>query len=345
MVPKVSVIVPVYNCEKYLLKCLESICNQTYSNIEIIIVNDGSTDNTEKIIINMKEQEHRIIYYKQENSGPSEARNKGISLSKGEYLVFIDSDDTVEPSYIEMLLNEMLISKADLICCGYKDISEFGIVNYSDFHFNNSATVHSMMEMVCKGTGGVLWSKIFKKEIISKHSLKMDKTIFMSEDLLFVLQYVTNCKSFGLINKYLYNYNRLNQGSISSNISIDYIQNFISVCVLLEKIFKDADFDKEKANEIITNRLQSIVISVVEQQSSHIKDIFGKKAVINVNNILSMKYISNYREGFSTNKWIYKTFVFFVKKKFVRISIIYGMYINALRVAKRKIIIRKKVSL
>ena len=316
MFPKVSVIVPAFNCEKFLYKCIESIRNQSYSNIEIIVVNDGSTDNTEKIVLNMIEQENRIIYYKQENSGPSEARNKGISLSKGEYLVFIDSDDTVEPSYIEMLLNEMLISKADLVCCGYKDISDYGIVNYSDFHFNNSATVHSIMEMVCNGTGGVLWSKIFKKEIISKHSLKMDKTIFMSEDLLFVLQYVTHCKSFGSINKYLYNYNRLNQGSISSNISIDYIQNYISVCRFLEKIFLKSNFDTNKAKEIITKRIQDIVIKLVEQQSCHIKDIYRKSALTNVNQILSLNYITNYTNDFSTNKWLYKPFVFFVKIKF-----------------------------
>ncbi|QNF26190.1 glycosyltransferase family 2 protein [Metabacillus elymi] len=345
MFPKVSVIVPVFNCEKFLYKCIESICKQTYSNIEIIVVNDGSTDNTEKIVLKMKEQENRIIYYKQENSGPSEARNKGISLSKGEYLIFIDSDDTVEPSYIEMLLNEMLISKADLVCCGYKDISEYGIVNYSDFHFNNSATVHSIMEMVCNGTGGVLWSKIFKKELISKNSLKMDKDIFMSEDLIFVLQYVSNCNSFALLNEYLYNYNRLNQGSISSNISIDYLQNYISVSKLLEKIFIEANFDKQKAKEVITKRIQEIVIKLVEQQSYHIKDITKKSSLLNVYRILSLNYISKYMDDFSTNKWRYKPFVFFVKKRFIRMSIIYGVYLNGLRCIKKKITSRKKVGL
>lgn len=345
MVRKVSVIVPVFNCEKYLLKCLDSILNQTYKNLEIIVINDGSTDGTEKIVLDLMNQENRIVYVYQENSGPSEARNNGISLSKGEYLVFIDSDDFVEPTYIELLLNEMLNTDADLVCCGYRDISEYGIVNCSDFQIEKDVSVKSVMNLVCNGTGGVLWNKIFKKEIISKYSLKMDKTIFMSEDLLFVLQYVTHCKSFGSINKYLYNYNRLNQGSISSNISIDYIQNYIGVCMLLEKIFEDANFEVEKANEIITNRLQNIVINIVEQQSTHIKDIWQEKAFINVNKILSIEYISNYKEGFSTNKWVYKPFVFFVKKRFVRMSIICGVYINALRGAKKKIIKRKKVSL
>ena len=88
MVPIVSVIVPVYNCEEYLADCLESILNQTYTNIEIVIVNDGSTDYSEKIVNKYQEKDNRVVYYYQENSGPSEARNNGISNSTGEYLSF-----------------------------------------------------------------------------------------------------------------------------------------------------------------------------------------------------------------------------------------------------------------
>lgn len=345
MVPKVSVIVPVFNSEKYLLRCLESIRKQTYSNIEIIIINDGSTDTTEKIVLNLKDEENRIVYEYQENSGPSEARNKGISLSKGDYLIFIDSDDSIEPTYIELLLNEIINSNADLVCCGYKDISEYGEVDVIDFPASNNVSVHAFMEMACKGTGGVLWSKIFKKEIISKHNLKMDKNIFMSEDLVFVLHYVSHCNSFRSIKKYLYHYNRLNQGSISSNISKDYLHNYINVCLILEKIFKEVRFDHNKASEIISRKIQGIVISIIEQQSTHIKFIYNGATIKSVKQILSLNYISNYKVSFYTNKWVYKPFVFFIKKNLIRMSITYGVYINVLKNIKNKVKKGKKVSL
>ena len=92
---KVSIIIPAYNCEKYIFECLESVINQTYSNLEIIIIDDGSTDNTSEICQRFEKIDNRIIYTWQENSGVSKARNKGIDLAKGKYIVFIDADDKV----------------------------------------------------------------------------------------------------------------------------------------------------------------------------------------------------------------------------------------------------------
>ena len=107
------------------------------------------------------------------------------------------------------------------------EISRHGNINYTDFNFEGNIPKHSFIEMVCKGTGGVLWGKILKRNIITQNELAMDKHIFMSEDLIFVLQYVYYCKTFAAIRKYLYNYNRLNEASISSNISMDiYIKSY-----------------------------------------------------------------------------------------------------------------------
>jgi len=342
---KVSVIVPVYNCEKYLPKCLESILDQTYKNIEIVIVNDGSIDGSEKIALHYKEKDKRISYYYQNNSGPSVARNKGIFNSTGEYLVFVDSDDTVENYYIEYLLKKMLSSDYDLVCSGYKDISEFGLLKRTDFNFENSITLHEFIETVCRGTGGVLWGKIYKKEIIIKHNIMMDKKIFMCEDLIFVLQYAVKCQSFAAINEYLYNYNRLNQNSISSNISIKYIHNYIAVCEYIERIFGTLNFDEQKLNEIIVNRIQNVVIQLVEQQSSNIKTIGLKRAKNNIVHILSLKYIMSYKNQFSSDFGIYRPYIFFLKNDLIRASVIYGVYLNILRRVKKKFYKRKQVSL
>ncbi|MGG0593563.1 glycosyltransferase family 2 protein [Priestia megaterium] len=341
MTPKVSIIIPVYNCEKYISKCLESVLSQTYLNIEIVIINDGSTDNTEKIINNYKEKDNRIMYYYQANRGPSEARNKGILNSTSEYLIFIDSDDTVDQKYVELLINEMVNSKSDLVCCGYKDISEYGIVEYTDFNIENSMSLQSVTDMVCKGTGGVLWSKIFKKEIILKHSLKMDKRIFMCEDLVFVLQYVSQCKSFSAINDYLYHYNRLNENSISSNISIDYVQNFIHVWKAIEKIVISVNKDRQKTSELIGKRIQEVMITLIEEQSRNIRELGMKNASYKVGEILEIPYIKAYKGDFSTDNYLYKPYIFFMKVKFIKISIIYGIYLSKLRSLKKNLKKRK----
>lgn len=345
MVPKVSIIVPVYNCENYISTCLESILNQTYSNNEIIIINDGSIDNSEQIIKKYIEKDNRIIYLYQDNSGPSEARNKGIQTSTGEYLVFIDSDDTVHKKYIELLLNEIIGSEADIVCCGYKDESKYGVKNHTDFVFSDSISKHSFMEMVCNGTGGVLWSKIFKKEIIVKNNLKMDKNIFMSEDLVFVLQYVSHCKAFSTIKKYLYNYNRLNLESISSNISINYINNNIMVCEYIKKIFHSVKLDEQKRNQIIVKRIQDFVLSIVEQQCINAKNIGMKKASLNLKELLSIPYIVKYKSEFRSKSMYYKPYIYFIKNKNIKSCIIYGLCLNILIIVKRKIIFRKQVSL
>ena len=118
--PKVSVIVPVYNVEKYIDKCLESLVNQTLKDIEIIIVNDGSTDNSIKIVEEYKEKyKNKIIYLEKENGGLSDARNYGIQYAKGEYIAFLDSDDYVDRKMYEKLYNKAIENNSDIVECDF----------------------------------------------------------------------------------------------------------------------------------------------------------------------------------------------------------------------------------
>lgn len=337
MNPIVSIIVPVYNCESYISECLDSILIQTYSNIEILIINDGSIDNTEKIIDNYLKKDTRIKYFFQQNSGPSEARNIGISNSNGKYIVFVDADDTIEIEYVECLFNKMVSSNSDLVCCGYKDISVYGITNCNDFTLKHINSIHYILEAVCKGTGGVLWGKIYKKEIITKNKLRMNKNLFMSEDLIFVLQYVSVSKSFSSLNKYLYNYNRLNGDSISANTNINYIDNFIFVCMLIEKILECADFDTNKCNKIITEKIQDIVIKIVEQQSGKIKNGGIREAITNVRNVIEINYVNTKIDRFATESLLRKPYVFLLKKKYILAILCYGNFIIKLKRTKNKL--------
>ncbi|MGE7663631.1 glycosyltransferase family 2 protein [Peribacillus sp. NPDC097197] len=335
MIPKVSVIVPVFNSEKYISRCIESILAQSFSNIELIIVNDGSTDKSEIIIKNFKDKDERIIYFPQINSGPSEARNKGIINSSGEYIVFIDSDDTVDKYYIEVLLDTIVNSKVDLVCCGYKDYSKYGVINHTDFNLEGNIPRNDLLGMICLGTGGVLWSKIFKKEIINKNNLRLKKNIFMSEDLIFTLEYVTYSKSFITVKEYLYHYNRLNEKSISANISLAYLHNSISVCKYIEKTLQNVRFDEMKMNDIIIGKTQNSVLAIADYIMLNKNE---KKKISEMKKVLSVPYIQKYKKQFSTKKIIYKPYIFFLRNNFLMFFFIYGQLLNKLKYFKYKII-------
>ena len=124
MTEKITVIVPVYNVEHYLNKCLDSLINQTYKNLEIIVINDGSTDNSGKICQEYAQKDNRIIYIEKENGGQSEARNMGLDRMTGSYVTFVDSDDWVEPDYVEVLYNKLIEYQADIAVGNYYSYNE-----------------------------------------------------------------------------------------------------------------------------------------------------------------------------------------------------------------------------
>lgn len=117
----ISVIIPVYNAEKYLSKCIESVLSQTYRDLEIILVNDGSTDESEKILDKYRIRDSRIVVINKENGGASTARNAGLDIAQGEYIAFVDADDTISPYYFEILHNCALNDGSDFVCYRYKD--------------------------------------------------------------------------------------------------------------------------------------------------------------------------------------------------------------------------------
>lgn len=116
----VSIIVPIYNVQSFLNECINSLLKQTYSNIEVLLINDGSTDKSEEICREYCKKDSRLSYFYQSNSGVSSARNKGINYSKGNYILFVDADDYVEPSFVEEMLASLKINEVDCVQCGYK---------------------------------------------------------------------------------------------------------------------------------------------------------------------------------------------------------------------------------
>lgn len=209
----ISIIVPVYNVEKYLRKCLESIFSQDYDNYEVIIVNDASTDNSINIIMEFcKKYNNKIFCIQNEkNSGMSFSRNQGIKyvIERGisEYIIFIDSDDYIEYNYVSTLLNSIVEKNADIIVCGQTQVDE-----------NDSLlrTVESTMDMVVEdrkyAMPSQVWSRIMRVDLIKKYQIFFSEGIFF-EDVIYTLEINSVADSVKRINYFGY-YHRVNTKSI-----------------------------------------------------------------------------------------------------------------------------------
>ncbi len=218
--PKVSVIVPVYNVEKYIKNCLESLVNQTLKDIEIIIVNDGSTDSSKSIIDEYIEKYDNIVYLEKENGGLSDARNYGLNYAKGEYVAFLDSDDYVDISIYEKMYNKAIAENSDYVECDFywaypkKIKNSFSKLendnsytnlkkanHYSKLKLDNGYIYKNKKEMMTYGRV-VAWNKLIKREIITeKFPVSLNY-----EDVEFFYKLIPNINKFSFVKEPLVYY-------------------------------------------------------------------------------------------------------------------------------------------
>lgn len=201
MKPKISVIVPIYNVEEYLDKCLDSLVNQTLKDIEIILINDGSPDNSEEIVKKyLKEYGEKIIYHKKENEGQGIARNYGIDLANGEFISFVDSDDYIEETMFEKLYNKVLEEKSDIVASiGFIEVKN-GIETITKPNLDSD---DNFKKYILNNSGPV--AKIIKKEIITKNNLYFPK-LRAYEDISVVPLWGIYSKKISIIDEPLYYY-------------------------------------------------------------------------------------------------------------------------------------------
>lgn len=245
-VPAISLIIPVYNVEKYLVKALESVENQTFKNFETIIVDDGSTDNSVEIAEKFCRKNKNFILIKQENQGPAAARNTALSLCKGDYIGFMDSDDYLEPQYLELLYNAAVENDADISCCNFnfyypeKDLKIY-------MPFTSIPGVYSKTKALKKlildiGTHYFMWNKLAKRELFFENNFKFDKMYF--EDIAASPKLFYYANKIVILGKALYNYTSRDT-SILHSIDIkkisDYIKSLGAIRNFLEnkKAYKD----------------------------------------------------------------------------------------------------------
>ena len=249
--PKVSVIIPVYNVEKYLRKCLGSVVNQTLNDIEIICVNNGSTDNSLQILEEYAAKDNRIIILDlQPNQGLSVARNKGLEIAKSEYIGFVDADDWIEPETYELALKAINDNNPDIVCWGAKVVADNGFYDYK--RMNVQKKYHTLklegFKVFCPElydyVSVTVWNKLFKAKIIKDNNILYPKGL-NNEDDEFTMKYLLHCNSVFFINKYLYNY-------LQREFSTLYTYN---ECPHLLNIYKNIYDHYNQYNAVAKNKL------------------------------------------------------------------------------------------
>ena len=237
--PKVSVIVPIYNSEKYIDRCVRSIVNQTFEDIEILLINDGSTDNSINRLYELQKMDSRIRVIDKENSGVSDTRNLGVAKAKGKYVQFIDSDDYIDSEMIKNTLEEIERENADIIVTGlFLDIESRGELSSTVQSFEDEICIDKKQigEGVLKRLNGTYINspinKLYKKSIIEQNNIIMDKNISLGEDLLFNIQYFSYCTKVIFKQKSYYHYFM----QVSDNLTFKFRDNKLE---LMKKLYDE----------------------------------------------------------------------------------------------------------
>ena len=255
MQPMVSIIVPIYNAEQYLRRCVDSILNQEYTDYELLLVNDGSTDASGDICEEYGDQDPRVIVIQKENTGVSDSRNRAIDRARGKYLQFLDSDDWITPDATRLFVRAAEEYGCDMVISDFYrvvgerlspkgDIEEEGVLTREEF------AAH-MMENPADFYYGVLWNKLYRRDIVEEHKLRMDTDISWCEDFMFNLEYIRYAKVFYALHAPIYYYVK-RKGSLASqgiNISktvkmklnvFEYYNNFY------KHVLEEEDYEKNR---------------------------------------------------------------------------------------------------
>ena len=239
----ISIIVPVFNAEDYLEQCLRSIVKQTYTNLEILLIDDGSTDSSGNICEKFASEDNRVKVVHKKNGGVSSARNTGLKLAQGEYISFIDSDDCVDKEYISAMYEKIKKTNSDISFCRYSKLikektievremlPEYIIVNTHDEKFVNFFCCFFDFKQYIFGSS----CRILFKKILAKDTW-FDVNINVSEDLLFLLNIMLKSKVITSVNQSLYFY-RQTSTSVSHSYKKNYLNNQLKLYFELEKIF------------------------------------------------------------------------------------------------------------
>lgn len=274
----ISIVMPVYNGEKLLRSSIDSVVSQTASNWELILVDDGSTDSSNKICVEYANSDKRINLFSIDNSGPAIARNTGLNNASGDYCIFIDSDDLLENKAIEKLTLLVLKQELDVVFYGYYTgllnednyITKSVVRGEKQLHESNKSFKSSFEKMHQIGFTHPVWNKMFNLNLIRKHNIKFPKGLNISEDFIFNLQVYELAESVLITSEVLYHYVNHTWGSITTRFDEHKI-------LAIHKVFKMSNAIMNRWNPRFTGLVNNEYIGNI---SVYINSMFNKDCLL-----------------------------------------------------------------
>lgn len=301
----ISIIVPVYNCVKYLDKCLESIHRQRYQDWECILIDDGSTDGSSTICDNWCIVDSRIRVFHQLNAGVSAARNSGIKHASGEYITFIDSDDWIEEDYLSAFVSKGV--GCDLTVSGIIDQYEDGRIIVSKpcksdvIHIEKQYT-GTIIDLLKKNLLYGPTNKLYKSEIIHKNHIKFPENCSLGEDLVFNFNYLEHVFSVKTVSEAHYNYRKLQSGTLFTKIRYDQFQTDYQHWTLRYEFFKKKNLLTDEAIDLLMRLLWGVIYDgIFRYEALGYPSI---KYLKQLNNMQEIDLLRDYTGSFSCAPWI-----------------------------------------
>ena len=291
--PKISIIIPVYNAEQYLEECLLSISQQTFGDFEIWAINDGSTDRSLEILKKHQEKEPRLHILSQENKGVSAARNLGLENATGEYIGFVDADDFVDKKFFENLLNSAETELADLVIAN-KDIYNRRVYN------QNTIAQYLLPTLLKEDTYNAIWDKLFIRELIVKNEIKFPLDIPIGEDVYFNILAFSKAKKIIFINENGYCYREVENSATKNLKKNDFLKTNVEI---YQRDFSIILQDKIDYKQILELKQQRFIKSIIPLIYIYFKPKNGLtflEKIIKVKKILSNPLV---KEAFHNNKY------------------------------------------
>lgn len=283
--PEVSVIIPVYNVEDKLCRCLDSLMEQTFTDFEVILIDDGSTDNSGRICDEYVNQDLRFQVVHKENRGVSNSRNIGLNLAAGKYIVFVDSDDYVENSYIKVL-RDAICKNNQFAICGIYYVSE-NLENrvcqrlFTDFELEiKNSSMSIIGELLQDRRFNYVYGKIYSKEIIEKNNVRFEEDVSLGEDTVFVMDYLKCIEYAWIIGKAYYNYVKYSSSTLSSKYNEDQFDKYAYVNRYIEKTFRELGWYNDITVKAIGERWVYATIWALDSTMNADIDIKSKQAII-----------------------------------------------------------------
>lgn len=323
-----SILVPVYNVEKYLAQCIESVLSQDYTDYELILVNDGSTDDSPQICLDYASKDNRIRYYSKDNEGLLLTRRFGIRQAEGEYLLFLDSDDYWEPNILSIINSAIKEYDTDMIVYRFNRCKDDGTLLYKDVDIFEDRTVfenenkEAFVKMfVSSSRLNVMWSKCVKKNIVDReydYSPFNDKK---GEDLLQSIALIRNASSILYLNAALYNY-RLSPSGRGRNFKIKYIYDYEAVRQHVYNNLLEMNVGKETIEAFFSRYLEGLMdyMGRIVRSSSSYQEFVGYCEKMKRFNLMSLIETADYTFPLC-NKQTATTYFLFIKEKYRRLYI------------------------